>query len=569
MSEDIDALKGRLDLLNTQREIATAQLDLKELTELAARGSVVMEASWGDFIDPLEYVNDDPTFGRPGYLYSQRDDRSDGKFRPVFETETDLALIRGKTHVITTGFDAAINILENLTNYTINTGFDFKVNAACDDAPQGLVQCAQAVLDTFFDDNDWKSDLERELHWRTREDGEAPLVLRPRGWRTVASFVEPDQITQPASPIDLENWLAAVGGRTGSEVASDFVASWSFGVHSPSRDCSRHLGYHCVFDGAGNDWEYFPAGDVPLALAIGSGVLEMVKRNVPRRVKRGIPDFYPVIARLERSEKLARNVEETSAIQAAIAFIREHVQQTTQTQIDNLRTNLATSNYQKPLPGGSTRTTYRQRMAPGSIIDTNGTKFLYGPMGQNNAPTYIDVIQATLRRAGARWAMPEYMISGDASNANFSSTLVAGSPFVTAREADQKFYGSRFHRIAWIVLRIAYEGGRFSRFGLTWAQIEALLDVLVTPPDITISDDLKVAQVKEIERRNGVLSAETWMKETGRDADTEQENLAKERVAGIVPPQPAYGKATMETALQMTDAERQQLAARILWENYP
>ena len=50
---------------------------------------------------------------------------------------------------------------------------------------------------------------------------------------------------------------------------------------------------------------------------------------------------------------------------------------------------------------------------------------------------HVQIVQAGLRALGNRWDMPEYMISGDSSNANYASTLVSGAPFVTGIEWEQ------------------------------------------------------------------------------------------------------------------------------------
>ena len=49
----------------------------------------------------------------------------------------------------------------------------------------------------------------------------------------------------------------------------------------------------------------------------------------------------------------------------------------------------------------------------------------------------VAAIQAELRAAAAALAMPEYMLSGDACNANFSSTMVAEGPAVKTFEEMQ------------------------------------------------------------------------------------------------------------------------------------
>lgn len=574
-TEDLPKLQEKLSLLETERQIVQTQVDINELTRLAEQGRIVMEA-FGDYVNPQEYLYDDPSFGFGGRHISpisRPDDRADGQFRPIFENMTDLQMIRGAVHVITNSTATGKNILENLTNYTVGTGFSYEAKPVDekneDKLPQGLLTAVQKVIDTFMDDNDWQSDAEREAHWRSREDGEANLVLRANGWRTRLSFVEPDWILPPVDTRGLDTWLANIGSQLGSRVAADLVPSWSFGIHSWKNDPAHPLGCHVVFDGAGNDWDYFPFDDVPLGLRIGSGVIEQIKRNVPMNVKRGVSDFYPVTKRIERAEKLGTNVETTAAIQAAIAFIRNHKPTATQSQINDLRSASQTGSVSRKTSTGGTRTVGRQKFEPGTIIDTNGSEYHAGPMGQSNAPTFIDVIQSALRAAGSNWAMPEYMISADASNNNFASILIAGSPFVKAREADQRFYASRYHRMMWKVVRIAFEGGFFKPFSVSWEQLESMINIIVTPPDITIANELEATQIKTQEHQAGVLSRKTWIKESGRDPEEEEANLKEERegqpVVGTFvapanagddsnqPPQPEQKK---EEKKELSDAEQ-------------
>ena len=151
-----------------------------------------------------------------------------------------------------------------------------------------------------------------------------------------------------------------------------------------------------------------------------------------------------------------------------------------------------------------------------------------GPLGSSHGPNFIAIGQAVLRTIGSRWCMPEYMISGDASNANYSSTLVAESPFVKACEAEQRFYKSRFSRIAWKAVRIAAEAGRFAPFHVDFAALRELVAIQIEAPAIAVRDQLGEAQTSEIEHRNGVLSLRTWAALAGRDYETEKKNIETE-----------------------------------------
>ncbi|MGZ3316610.1 MAG: hypothetical protein ACXU95_04830, partial [Isosphaeraceae bacterium] len=135
---------------------------------------------------------------------------------------------------------------------------------------------------------------------------------------------------------------------------------------------------------------------------------------------------------------------------------------------------------------------------------------------------------AFMRRSiGVRWSFPEYMISGDASNANYASTLVAESPFVKARQADQQWYGRHFHAMLWKVLRLEYEAGTLDRFGLKWPEIVQLVDVTFDAPEVASRDGLKQAQENQILVSLGAKSIETVQIEAGLDPETERKRGAK------------------------------------------
>ena len=510
----IDSLRERHESARLQLETMQLESQLSEAMRLAELPKLALQEGWGDMLDPREYLYDDsPGWqafggGRAAYSMTRPDDREDGKMRPVFETETDLAIIRATGRLLSSSTPVGINILENLNTYTISSGFTSKAQAAeGQKPPEQLVAFVQRVIAKFEDDNDGVA-LQGEIHDRSREDGEAILQLKPNGWRTRAVFTEPDWLRDPQTfGRDLEDWLGI-----------DFASSWSFGVHTPKGDCSDVRGYHFAYNGSGSDYDYVTANRV-----------EHFKRNVPMGVKRGVSDYYAVMSWMGHAEKVLRNTAAGTAVQAAIAFIRQHAAGTTSGQISGLRATQAYDTRTQSLPTGGSRTRYQQKFEPGSILDINaGLEYKPGPMGSERAPAFINVIQALLRYSGSRWCMPEYMISADSSNANYSSTLVAESPFVKAREKDQRKYQPGFASMLWKAVRIAWEAGYFDQFHLSYEQIEQLVDIVVTPPAVATRNKTEQAQTAAIEVGLGTLSKRTAATEAGRDFDAELENIKKD-----------------------------------------
>lgn len=491
-------LSIELARLREQQESARLRLEIHQL-HAAARAPLSEE--WGDFVDRREALFDRPAFQdscpAPPAMFS---DRSDGRYRPIYEVEQDLARIRGAARRISALTSVTQGALEALANYVLASGFTFTAQSAFDQ-PR-LVTAAQRVIDEFLDENDFSGGLDRELHFRSRQDGEAFLALRPRPDGTVdARVIEPEQVVEPARPGPLEDWLG---------IAEQFESSWSFGVHTARGAADRPLGYHVIFDAQGREWEYFPAGSV-----------EHIKRNVPRSAKRGVSDLFPIEGDLEREAKLRRNTAEGAALQAAVAWILQAPPGATRGQMQGVGLGEGPAGFDRPARPGL-RPHSIAHYPPGTVLKPSaGLEYKPGPMGSERNPNFILVAQYVLRSIGIRWNMPEYLISGDASNANYASTLVAESPFVKAREADQQFYRRHWNSLIWKVLHLAWGAGRFSRLGVSWESFVQLIDVKVDPPAVSTRDPLKLAQTQETQIRLGLLSRRTAAAQAGIDYDAE------------------------------------------------
>ena len=115
-----------------------------------------------------------------------------------------------------------------------------------------------------------------------------------------------------------------------------------------------------------------------------------------------------------------------SEIQSAIAVIRKH-KAATAAGLADFVANQADVSLTNPATG---RTSHFRRYAPGTILDAvAGTDYEF-PAAGIDAGRYVTVLQAELRAVASRLVMPEFMLSSDASNANYSSTMVAEGPAV-------------------------------------------------------------------------------------------------------------------------------------------
>jgi hypothetical protein len=294
---------------------------------------------------------------------------------------------------------------------------------------------------------------------------------------TRVRFVEPGQVATP------------------EHLAGDPTAS--FGIHTDRHDVETVLAYYV--DGQ----------------AVASADVQHRKSNVDANMKRGLPLFYPVRKNLRRAEKLLRNMSVLAEIQSAIALIRRHhgatasgVQQFVAARADATTTSAATG-----------RSTVYKRYAPGTILDAHGGIEYDFPAARLDAGRYVSVLRAELRAIASRLVMPEFMLSSDASHANYASTLVAEGPAVKMFARLQAQQVEDDLEIMRRVVTAAIDAGRLPQGVLEVVEIQA------AAPSLTVRDELKQAQTYRIELESGILSPQTWSQRRGLDYDQEQTNL--------------------------------------------
>jgi hypothetical protein len=376
-----------------------------------------------------------------------------------------------------------------------------------------LLRLVQFEIDSFLTENKFLGDLDREIHNCSRIDGEALVELRrlPDG-RVWVLRHEPDALREPLNWRELEEWIEGHYGIP----CSEFDSSWSFGVHSRRDLLAWPLGYHLVLNETGSDWDYVPASR-----------MVHIKRNVTRNAKRGYSDFYPVEPDATRTDKLRRNMAEGAALQSAIAFIRQHVQGQTSTGITGMLGGNATG-AMRPAAGSSGPVRQTVKYPPGTVLDVSaGMEYLPGPLGSDRAKDFMTVASYVLRIMGVRWSMPEYMISGDASNANMASTQEAGTPFANARNADQRVYSSAFLELVWKALKLRSDVGAFESTGFEWDEIERCVKIQCDCPSPIKPDPEKQAKALGILVEKGIISPRSACIAAGYDPDVEEVGRVK------------------------------------------
>ena len=427
---------------------------------------------WDNFVDPADALYD---------VDGTRWTRLGGGGIPGSAAEapsTDgqqLAEIRAQCRSLAVGNEFAINGHENRVSYLVGAGHAYRVaakrgHAACD----RTVADVQAVLDEFVRRNKWQQ-RQQEIVRRKDRDGECFLRLfaAPDG-TTRVRFVEPEQVATPP------------------ERAADPAAS--LGIETDPHDVETVLAYW--IDGT----------------PVDAAEIQHRKLGVDANVKRGLPLFYPVRKNLRRAEKLLRNMSVVAEIQSAIAIIRKHAAGTKGT-IEQFVAGAADASVTSPATG---RTRHFRRYAPGTILDAfAGTDYQF-PAAAIDAGRYVVVLQAELRAIASRLVMPEFMLTSDASNANYASTMVAEGPAVKMFQRLQHDMIEEDVDVMHRVLTAAVQSGRLPPETLTAVDVQAI------PPTLAVRDRLREAQADQILVRNKAMSTQTMATRHGLDAEREQ-----------------------------------------------
>ncbi|MCH8922638.1 MAG: phage portal protein [Planctomycetes bacterium] len=431
---------------------------------------------WDNFVDPDEAFYDS---GGLRWTMVGGQSAGDATARVVYDSAEELREIRRQCRLLAATNEFAINGHENRISYIVGEGHTYRATPrkgrqVADDLPRRV----QEVLDAFIHENAW-SRRQQEIVRRCDRDGEAFLRLfRDRDGMTRIRFVEPDQIVTPVQRAD--------------------DPSAAFGIQTDRDDVETVLAYYV--DGR----------------TVDAAEIQHRKMNVDANVRRGLPLFFPVRKNLRRAEKLLRNMSVVAEIQSAIALIRKH-HNTTRSDVQQFVDAAADTTVTSASTGKVTRYT---KFGPGTILDApRGMEYEF-PASGIDASNFVIVLQAELRAIASRLVMPEFMLTSDASNANFSSTLVAEGPAIKMFARLQAEQVSYDREIMWQVISGAVEAG------LLPADVRASIEIQIGTPSLAVRDVMQEAEVARIEFESGILSPQSWSQRRGLDYDQEQANIA-------------------------------------------
>jgi len=465
------------------------------------------QTGWGPFWnDPSEYgAFQFPNAGMGGWVnpaqLAVRDNYLSGEQLPIYLSWWQLKSIRDRARFVFATNEFAHGLVQCFQSFVVGSaGFKWRV-ASIDlknPVPEDLLKRCQASLDIFREYNGMV-DVENEIVYRLHVDGEVFLRKFPQAnGMLVIRFIEPELVrgyaTDIGSPKD------------------------SFGIICEEDDINSVLGYQVILKPTVSREPTFIPADEIIHIKIGTNA----------NAKRGLTTFYPVFQNLTNCEDILASTVTMAKARAKIAMIRK---------VNNVApdsmASLVDSQIDATLGGsnnmGATENIGLERFGYGSIITAPANIDYEFPGANVDAAGLIQVLQANLRSLATRFGISETLMSGDASNNNYSSALIAEAPARRTFERWQGIVGRslaecRFEpnkSLAWSQIHLASEHGIIPK--------EILKNIKITSEAYSLQsrEHQKEAEMNNIYHSMGVKSIQTIRSELGLDNDTEASNFIK------------------------------------------
>lgn len=417
-------------------------------------------------------------------LWSAESDQYD---RAGFETEQELQFARRVCRHLARKSAYAINGHRVRGIYIVGFGHAPKAVAKKGTVPKGqqpteqhqaAITAAQSVIDEFAKVNKW-TQRQREIVRRRDRDGECFLrffagedgVLRVR-------FVEPSQVSTPPSS-DAKNIRLGIEHQAGD--VESVLAYWIDGKRVDVRDIQHRKG-----------------------------------DNVDMNVVRGVPLLWPVLEILRAVPKIRRNMSAGAAIQSSVAYVRT-LEGTTKAAARTLQLDAAEARGTSPLTGAVMP---YEVSRPGKIITKSQNVSYDFPFSNTRYDQYVGVIRDNLLEVAAAIGVPEFMLTSNAENANYSSTMIAESPAVMLFQTQQNSMIEEDMEVYDRAIQAAVAVRRLP------PDVQQLVEIECEPPSMVVRNTLQEAQEMQIYQTQRIMSPQTVSQRLGLDYDQEQANLA-------------------------------------------
>lgn len=328
-------------------------------------------------------------------------------------SEVDQAEMRNQARKMYFQSPDARNVIETMVNYIIGKNATFD---AQDEDP-----IVQEYWDNWVEHNKW--DLRtKEFIRRVLRDGEVFLRKFISNNQIKVRFINPSEIKNPFA-----------GGGPFSHL------NHTYGIECDPDDIETPLNYYrCYRVGEVDKWEQIPANEII-----------HVKIMVDSDVKRGISFLVGIAKYIKEYELWLKDRIQLNKIRHLFNVVGEPTGMSSPTDI---KAQFDDTSGKTPTGG----TPNKKLFKPGTVLYSKGVKWRYEALNINASDTKEDGRGIELMIAKGT-QLPEYIVRGDASNANYASTHVSESPFVKAMESWQDFFEKPFKLLFKEVITVGIE----------------------------------------------------------------------------------------------------------------
>jgi capsid protein len=171
---------------------------------------------------------------------------------------------------------------------------------------------------------------------------------------------------------------------------------------------------------------------------IGAADMLHTRLGADSNQKRGVTVFLPVLHTLDCFDKWVETELLARKLQSSIVLWRK-VQGSPQQAAALADAMAGNATHDAGYGGGR-----RERIRPGTILTTNHATEIQFLQPDTNFADAVPLGRMLLLATAAGAGLPEFMLTSDASNANYASTMVAEGPAVKLFQSEQQFFGGEF-----------------------------------------------------------------------------------------------------------------------------
>ena len=415
-------------------------------------------------------------------------------------TEQQMKTSRGQSRKFFRFNPHGKSIIRNMAKFVIGRGVKFITL----DTESGRKKKINKVWGKFVEINKWLL-RQKEIVTRGFRDGEVflryfPLSGKDSGYLAFR-FIDPDTVANPPN--------ATMNVDSNNKTSRGTILT--YGIEHNAEDIE--------------DIKWYWVDNKP----VKADEIIHIKLLADSDQKRGVPYMESVLEDIKNYRNWLKDRIVLNKIRTAIALIRKIPAGVgTPTQINSIRDQNSASIH-------NVKSSKVQAFEPGTILTTRGIEYEYLTPNLEARDSAQDGRNILLNVA-AGVGMPEYMVTADSSNANYSSTMVAESPAVKEFEDWQDFFAVFFQAI----YKLQMEHAKKKRI----LPAGSNTDCKVEFPTLVMRDLQKEARAYSLMRDKGVISIKTWRGKAGLDDQIENENMADEDTGETVvsklavPPEP-------------------------------